>query len=126
MKVTYGGFDYSGDNMKLKDFQPFSLTKPMFGVVLINANDGIRYDERLKVNEDVEIWIAKLNQCRRLIKDNQYVAMFFGKDGGKDSVIAYDRADQKQYAELINKKWGYQAMIWNKTRFEFRSKIKGA
>lgn len=126
MKANYGGFDYSGDNMKLKDYQPFSFTKPMFGALLINAMDGVRYDERFRLNEDVDFWIHKLNTGRKLLKDNQYFAIFHGKDGGKDSVINYDRMDQRHLAIMINEKWGYPAMVWNKTRFEFKTKIKGA
>lgn len=126
MGATYGGFDYSADNMKLKDMAPFSLTKLIYYGTLINANDGIRYDERLRVNEDVEFYIQKMNTGRRIIKDNQYCINTFGDDGGQDSVIQYTRAEQRKYATMINNKWGYKAMVWNKTKFEFKTPIKGA
>ena len=80
MNANYGGFDYSSDNMKLKDYQPFSLTKPIFGINLVNINDNIKYDERFRLNEDVEFYIHKLAIGRRIIKDNQYFAKFFGED----------------------------------------------
>lgn len=126
MGANYGGFDYSADNMKLKDYQPFSLTKQIFYVALINVNDDIKYDERLKVNEDYEFFIQKINDNRRIIKDNQYCAITHGDDGGKNSTIGYDRKEQRHYATMINNKWGYKAMIWNRTRFEFKIPIKGA
>lgn len=126
MGAMYGGFDYSSDNMKLKDMTPFSLTKIIFGLNLIKVTDNIRYDEKFRINEDVEFYLQKINSNRRLIKDNQYFAEFFGTDGGEDSVIKYNRDEQRKYAKMINNKWGYKAMVWNKTKFEFKIPIKGA
>ena len=34
--AKYGGFDYSSDNLKLKDMTPFSLTKGVYQVALVN------------------------------------------------------------------------------------------
>lgn len=126
MGAKYGGFDYSEDNMKLKDFAPFSLTKVSFGLILLNVNDNLKYDEKLLVNEDYDFFLQKINKSRRVIKDNQFVSCFYGEDGGKDSVIQYDRSDQRKYAKMINKKWGFNTMNWNKTKFEFKHKISGA
>jgi len=123
--IKYAGIDYSLDNMKLKDYQPFSFTKVIFGSTLICENDGIRYDERFKLNEDVEFWVQKLNSNRRLLKDNQYANVFYGDDGGKDSVIGYTNDDRRVYATMLNNKWGSKIMNWNKTRFEFKIPIKG-
>tara|TARA_R110000803_G_scaffold127352_1_gene194805 strand:- start:48 stop:764 length:717 start_codon:yes stop_codon:yes gene_type:complete len=126
MNIKYAGVDYSLDNMKLKDFQPFSFTKVIFGGALIDATDNIRYDEQFRINEDVEFWVQKMNLNRRLLKDNQYAMVFYGEDGGKDSVIGYTEDDRKHYADMINNKWGKKIMVWNKTRFEFKIPIKGA
>ena len=125
MGIGYAGVDYSLDNMKLKDYQPFSFTKPIFGGALVCANDGLRYDERFRINEDVEFWVQKLNLNRRLLKDNQYAMVFHGEDGGKDSVIGYSNNDRRMYATMLNNKWGHRIMNWNKTRFEFKTPIKG-
>ena len=123
--IKYAGVDYSLDNMKLKDYQPFSFTKVIFGGTLVCENDGLRYDERFKINEDVEFWVQKLNSNRRLLKDNQYAMVFYGQDGGKDSVIGYTNDDRRVYATMLNNKWGEKIMNWNKTRFEFKIPIKG-
>ena len=56
-------------------------------MILAKADDGIRYDTRLRINEDVDFWIQKMNQNRRMLRDNQYVNIFHGDDGGSDSVI---------------------------------------
>jgi hypothetical protein len=112
MNATYGGFDYSEDNMKLKDMAPFSFSKPVFGLVLIKADDNIKYDERFRVNEDVEMWVQKINANRKIIKDNQYAAIFHGEDGGAESVIGYNRNDQRAYATMLNNKWGRKIMEW--------------
>lgn len=124
MRATYGGFDYSEDNMKLKDMAPFSLSKPIFGLILINAGDNIRYDERFRVNEDVEMWVQKVNANRNIIKDNQYAAVFHGEDGGADSVIGYNRGHQRAYATMLNTKWGEQIMVWKGKSFKFNLPIK--
>ena len=125
MKATYAGVDYSLDNKKRKDFEPFSLKKPIFGATLIYAKDGLKYDERFKINEDVEFWIQKLNLNRRILKDNQYAMVFFGEDGGKDSVIGYSNDDRRVYATMLNNKWGKKIMNWKKTGFQFDNPIKG-
>lgn len=125
MGAYYGGFDYSADTMKLKDMSPFSVNKIIFGITLVNANDDLKYDERLRINEDVDFYLQKLNLHRRLIKDNQYCAEFYGEDGGADSIIKYTKADQRYYATMINNKWGYKAMEWKKTSFRFNTPIKG-
>jgi hypothetical protein len=126
MGATYGGFDYSEDNMKLKDMAPFSLNKPVYGLILINAGDNIRYDERFRVNEDVEMWVQKMNANRKIMKDNQYAAIFHGDDGGADSVIGYNRYHQRTYATMLNTKWGKKIMEWKGRSFRFTKLIKGA
>lgn len=126
MGAMYGGFDYSSDCIKLKDMTPFSLTKGVFQVALINVKDNIKYDERFRINEDVEFYIHKMATNRCMIRDNQYVTLCHGEDGGKESTIGYDREEQRKYAKMLNNKWGYKAMVWNKTRFEFKIPIKGA
>ena len=125
MNAKYAGFDYSADNMKLKDMSPFSLNKMFFCVCLLKVDDSLKYDERLKINEDVDFFLQKINKNRFVIKDNQYVIEAYGVDGGKDSVIKYKKADQRKYATMINNKWGYKAMVWDKTKFRFHHPIKG-
>jgi|TARA_R110000822_G_scaffold35184_5_gene99288 hypothetical protein len=123
--IKYGGLDYSTDNMKLKDYQPFSLTKIVFGGVLVYANDNIRYDTRFRINEDVDFWVQKLNKGRMLLKNNQYAMIFHGVDGGADSVIGYNNNDRRAYATKLNNKWGQKLMVWNKSKFEFKTPIQG-
>lgn len=120
MGATFGGFDYSEDCMKLKDMAPFSLGKPIYALVLVKADDGVRYDTRFRVCEDVDFWAAKIHSSRRLIKDNQYAALAYGDDGGSDSVIGYNVKTKQHYATLINKKWGQPIMKWNKSSFRFK------
>lgn len=125
-EITYGGLDYSTDNMKLKDYQPFSLTKIVFGGVLVYAKDDLRYDTRFRINEDVEFWVQKLNKGRMVLKDNQYAMIFYGVDGGADSVIGYNNNDRRAFAIKLNNKWGRKLMVWAKNKFEFKTPIKGA
>lgn len=126
MDIAYGGVDYSTDNMKLKDMAPFSFTKIVFGGVLVKADDDIKYDTRFRINEDVDFWVQKLNRHRRLIKDNQYAMIFYGEDGGADSVIGYDQNERRVYATMLNNKWGRKLMVWEKNKFRFKTPIQGA
>lgn len=126
MGIAYGGVDYSTDNMKLKDMAPFSFTKIVFGGVLMNANDDLKYDERFRIIEDVDMWVQKLNRHRKLLKDNQYAMVFYGTDGGADSVIGYDQNEKRVFATMLNNKWGRKLMIWDKNKFRFKTPIKGA
>jgi hypothetical protein len=74
----------------------------------------------------VEFFIQKMNDGRKMIRDNQYVTLCHGEDGGTLSTIGYNRDDQLKYAKLLNQKWGYPAMVWEKTKFRFYHKVKGA
>lgn len=123
---AYCGFDYSPDCMKLKDMTPFSLTKPFFQVVLTNVNDNLRYNEKLLIGEDLEMWFAKMNKHRRIFKQNQYLAVCYGEEGGKNSVIGYGMKELKKYNIMINEMYGKRLITWNKTRFEYKVPIKGA
>ena len=124
-EFTYSGFDYSGDNLKLKDMTPFSFNKIFFGAVLIDTKDKLRHDESFTICEDVDFYLQKLNNARKVLKDNQYFAKFYGEDGGKDSVIQYNRDMQKEFAKKLNHKWGYNAMVWKGKGFRFYNPIKG-
>jgi len=126
MNAKFAGFDYSEDNMKLKDMAPFSLTKPSFHTVFINVSDGIRYDERLRVQGDLEYWIHKMAVNRYCLKFNQYVALTDNEDGGADSVIGYDKNDRFKGAIAINNKYGRKIITHNKRgNQKFTIPIKG-
>ena len=127
MNAFFCGFDYSEDCMKLKDMAPFSLTKPFFYCVLININDNIRYDERLRTQGDLDFWIAKINHNRKILKDNRFVCISHGVDGGKESTIGYDKDDRKKSAISINNKYGLKIIQINKHgNQKFKIPIKGA
>lgn len=126
MNAMFAGFDYSEDCMKLKDMAPFSLNKPCFHSVYLNVSDGIRYDERLRVQGDLEYWIAKMNKNRFVLKMNQYACLSLGEDGGKESVIGYDKKDRLESAIAINKKYGRKIITQNKKGNQvFNIPIKG-
>ena len=127
MGAKFAGFDYSEDCMKLKDMTPFSLTKPCFHSVYLNVSDGIRYDERLRVQGDLEYWIAKMNVNRFGLKLNQYAALSFGEDGDASSVIGYNKNDRLKGAIAINNKYGRKIITHNKKgNQKFTIPIKGA
>lgn len=121
----FAGFDYSGDLMKLKDMSPFSMNKPFFAMVYIDPSDGVVYDERFRILEDVDFFIQKLNANRRVLKFNQYVVEAYGQDGGKDSVIKYSDKDKKAYAKKLNDKWGQSIVTFKGKGMRFRKMIKG-
>tara|TARA_B100000900_G_scaffold350883_1_gene317686 strand:+ start:27114 stop:27830 length:717 start_codon:yes stop_codon:yes gene_type:complete len=123
--ITFSGFDYTEDNMKNKDFAPFSLTKFFCQMVLLNVNDGLRYDERMRVNGDLDFWVQKMQRNRRILKMNQFAAICYGEEGGEGSVIGWDESDRTKAHKFINKKFGFPITTWNKTRWEYKTPIKG-
>ena len=127
-QITFGGFDYTEDCMKLKDMSPFSLTKFFCQAVCIDTRDGLRYDEKMKYHGDLEYWVQKMNTNRRVLKWNQYGAICYGKvgGGGEDSVIAWNEKDRKKAHLYINAKYGKKITVWNRTRWEYKVPIKGA
>lgn len=108
--AKYSGFDFTEDNKKLMDYQPFSMTKRGQAGIWIDPTDGVRYDTRLKAGEDTEFYYAKLNANRLLWKDNRYMFKAYGVAGGEDSVIGHGVEEKKMAIELINKKYGRKLM----------------
>tara|TARA_A100001201_G_scaffold47679_4_gene47836 strand:- start:2191 stop:2904 length:714 start_codon:yes stop_codon:yes gene_type:complete len=124
MKVGLAGFDYTEDNLKNKDFCPISLNKPFYQIILINTSDNIIYDKKLKVAEDLDIWLQKIIHYRRTLKLNQYCATFYGDEGGEHSVIGWTNDDRIEASKIINKKYGYKVMEYKK-RWNIKIPIKG-
>ncbi len=124
MKVGLAGFDYTEDNLKNKDFCPISLNKPFYQMILIDTSDNIRYDKRLRVAEDLDMWIQKMIYYRRTLKLNQYCASFYGEEGGENSVIGWNDNDRLEASKLINNKYGYKIMEYKK-RWNIKIPIKG-
>ena len=118
--------------MVLNNLRFYSLTEDEN---LLNKAELIlrAYASRIRTNAygyasyliGLDFYLQKLNRHRRIIKDNQYCGVFYGEDGGADSVIGYNKAEQRYYATMINNKWGYKAMEWKKTSFKFNTKVKG-
>lgn len=126
MGARFAGFDYSEDCMKLKDMAPFSLTKPVFHCVYIDTNDNLRYDERLRVQGDLDFYFQKMNTNRRMLKLNQYAVLTYGEDGDANSVIGYNKNDRLKAAVAINNKWGRKMITHNKKgNQKFNIPIKG-
>ena len=125
-KITFAGFDYTEDCMKLKDMAPFSLTKFFCQAVCIDVKDGLRYDERMRVHGDLEFWVQKMNTNRKVLKWNQYASICYGKEGGEGSVIGWNEKDRINGHRFINNKYGKKITVWNKKRWEYKIPIKGA
>lgn len=98
------GFNVSMDKMKYRPFQPFSLTKPFWGVVGIRKN-GVRYDERLKRGEDVDFWLQNIKRDRFTIRFNSYHARFVEKKKSQSGGIAVKKETNEDLNVLL-KKWG--------------------
>ena len=106
MGAMYGGFDYSSDNMKLKDMTPFGLTHTISGSFMGFLNNELRFDERIPLKEDYDYSIQNCNIYRKVLRINN--AYMVKKDhANKGGCAGYRTIErEKEQLKLLQKKWG--------------------
>lgn len=96
-----GGFNNTIDPMKFRDFNPFSITKPSFGTVVIKVTD-LRYDESLTRHEDTDFYFETLHTHRGVFRDNRFAPVHKDPIGG----IGSGETSHRECSTKLVNKWG--------------------
>lgn len=129
------GLNGMTDPMKLRDFQPFSLTKPVYrGVGIVRSEKAtpmIKYDDTLDLAEDVDFWLMNLHRYRKIFRYNLFGWKYSDSKKGGVQQKSYDRLTLEYETMLrVQKRWGSDIIKIKKytpkeLKLAFRSPIPG-
>lgn len=109
------GLNVQADPKFYREYTPFAFTSPVLGPFCVQRAGVLRYDERLSLNEDYDLFLQALNRWRRVLRFNRlyYRADHLTLAGG---CAAYRvMAEEKEQADLMVRKWGPQVV-----RYDFK------
>lgn len=107
----YWGVNNFHDSFKTRAFHPFSLTKLFFRAVGI-SKDNLRYDERLKIGEDVDFFLQKFFAYRKVLRLNLYSLTEKTMAGGLSLDWIGRKSLERTGQQIIYKKWGKKIMSY--------------
>lgn len=119
------GFNLNSDPLTYDCFKPFRLHAYLDGqLMVITKNDGIRYDEKAFLKEDVDFMLQHIEKYHKTLRIDKYYpkAKGFDNKGGFFDM----RTEEKEKAgfRYMQKKWGSQIIRPNRPRAKNKSKIR--
>ncbi len=111
------GVNVTFDPRFYREYSPLSLQSPVLGTMCVmKPVSGIRYDERLSLNEDYDIFLSYLARFRKVLRfdRNYYVADHLTSPGGCGSYR--DLATEQDQAVIMQRKWGKDIVTFNFAR----------
>lgn len=103
------GINLQSDPKFYRQYSPFSFLQVVlgpFGCHIIDKKAGLKYDERLGLNEDYDFALQVLQKYHKIIRFNKYsyIAGHLTKEGGCGAYRTFTR--EKEQAKIMIKKWG--------------------
>jgi len=94
-------------------YAPFSLVLPVLGPFTCVTKSALRYDARLRLNEDYDYFLQHMQRYRRVLRFNShfYVCDHLRKPGGVTSYRTLD--EERRQAETMVRKWGPEIVKYN-------------
>jgi len=112
------GINVSDAQQCYRQYSPFSFLTPVLGPFNCHVKDngGIRYDDRLGLNEDFDYSLQVLKKFRKILRFNKYYYMcgHINTPGGTSSYRSMDR--EKAQAEIMIQKWGPNVVTYDMGR----------
>lgn len=119
-------FSLNSDRLSYCEFAPFRTHSYMTGALQgFVQNDGLRYDEKLTLKEDVDMFLQQLKKYHKALRIDKYyfnVKAFEGVGGCQ--AFRSSEEEKKQFVEM-QKKWGADIIRPNKPTAMKSSNIKG-
>lgn len=109
------GLNVQADPKFYREYTPFSFSSPVLGPFCVQRAGELRYDERLSLNEDYDLFLQALRKWRRVLRFNRfhYHADHLTLAGGCAAYRVV--AAEKDQAKVMQRKWG-EAVV----RFDFK------
>jgi hypothetical protein len=101
------GLNVSFDPRFYREYTPFALSAPILGPFAVHlASEGIRFDARLWLKEDFDLYLQHLHRYHKVLRFNShyYKADHINNEGGQVSFRNY--AEEVRQNNLLQKKWG--------------------
>tara|TARA_R110000751_G_scaffold48895_9_gene108633 strand:+ start:1382 stop:2122 length:741 start_codon:yes stop_codon:yes gene_type:complete len=96
-----------------REYAPFSFLSPVLGPFTCVSNNGLRYDNRLRLNEDYDYFLQQIQKYRRVLRfdSHWYRCNHLTMPGGVTSYRTLD--EEYKQAEIMVKKWGPEVVRYN-------------
>lgn len=105
----FGGFSVSSDPIKYREFAPFSMTKPSYGAVCLRRSH-LRYDEELKIYEDVDYFLQVMKHKRQCFRDNRFFMQFACNKDKENTTqaggVEYQSEKHDENLQKLLSRWG--------------------
>lgn len=115
------GFNATADTIRHHPETPFHLHRISGGQCLgFVRNDGLRFDERFLVNEDIDIQLQSLKKYHKILNiDSHYLTVQQWKNpGGCQEIRTEGKETDRKYRNLLADKWGHRVITMNKKQIE--------
>ena len=118
------GLNCNQDNLSYRHCVPFSTTSCVLGPFTVHLKNDIRYDLRLPLKEDYDLFIQHMNKYRGVLRVNMahYDCLQSENTGG--CATMRNRKREKEQFEMLQKKWGSKIVREDSTNKGRTKKIK--
>lgn len=111
------GVNLQADPKFYREYTPFSLSSPVLGPFSVQKpSAGIRYDARLGLKEDYDLFLQHLHKWHKVLRVNRsyYKAAHITNSGG---VVSFrNMEEEERQAKLLQKKWGSKIVKYDKNK----------
>lgn len=105
------GLNVQSDPKFYREYAPFSLLSPILGpfsgqILDDHSRKVIRYDERIPLKEDYDLFLQVVLHYRKVLRFNKYFYMA-GHINNKGGLTSFRRKEEEErQAKILQKKWG--------------------
>jgi hypothetical protein len=115
--VALWGVNVQADPKFYREYTPFSFSSPVLGPFSVQKpSAGIRYDARLGLKEDYDLFLQHLHKFHKVLRINRsyYKAEHITNAGG---VVSFrNSGEEERQALLLQKKWGSHIVKYDKNK----------
>lgn len=111
--ISLWGMNILSDPINYSQIKPFSFHSPILGPFSATISVDLRYDERLTLKEDYDLFLQVMNRDGAAMRHNYlcYAANHFTLDGGCQEYRTDTKEREQQ--EMLQRKWGSDIVRYN-------------
>lgn len=101
------GVNVQDDPKFYNAFRPICVNVPILGPLSCHVQHPLRYDERLSLNEDYDMFLQQVHKYRVTLRFDKWFYMAAHLVGQKGGCTVYrNMAEERRQAEIMVRKWG--------------------